>query len=274
MKIGFWSMLDGQATTTNMAAIATVMAVIFGKKTVMLQSHFEWNSLEQCFLPISDVDSKREYYMDIGYDAMVRHMIAGTFTESTLKNCITSVSGENLALLSGTKQLIKNEYHKQAQIYIPYLLRALEQEYELVFVDMESGRSQLSRKLMKEIDLLVINLRQNFGYREELFQLCNEMPQDKKFYLFGMYDNNSRNSLKNIRRIEKDEFSRSNTAVIPYNTAFGDAATVGQLLSFAERNQNAKKDEKTRIFIDEVKNAANRMMEFSGRERTKSYDVI
>lgn len=267
MKIGFWSPLHGQTCTANMVAIALVTALRYSRKTVITQTHYNLNNLEAPVVG-KRVTTDKEYFSDIGYDALQRHLLSGPLTEEIVENCMTTIIEKKINLLVGTKQMSRDIYLEESTKVMISILRALDQYHDVVFVDVNSGNNENSMQVLKEVDMIVVNLRQNKAMIESFFEQYADygIPTEKFFFLFGMYDDDSRYTLKNIRR-KYSEIKKNNSAVVPYNVQYSDAFSDHRVQQYIERNLYAEEDNTSKYFIDSVNDAASKILKKVGLER-------
>jgi cellulose biosynthesis protein BcsQ len=265
LKIVFWSNVHGQAgTTSNMLAIAILCALQYKLKNIVTQTHFNLNSLAAALVTDSE-QFHREYLMEVGIDALTRSIKSAPLDCDIIENSTISFMKKRLTLLPGTAKMNREIYEIDTLRAITGILRAVELYYDIVFVDTNSGKNELTNKILEDADLIVVNLSQNKNMIEE-FKLNYKFPTKKVFYIFGNYDSNSRYNVKNI--FKSYGFIKSkNTAVIPYNTEYMDALSDGQVLQYMLKNIDSEKDDSNGHFIKEVKEAASKLMKYAGAER-------
>ena len=72
--------------------------------------------------------------------------------------------------------------------------------------------------------------------------------------MFGKYDKNSNFNIKSLQR--KFRLLKGKSAIIPYNIHFADACCEGRAIDFFMRNLRAEKDDNNYYFMNEVRKAA------------------
>lgn len=270
MKVLFWSPVHGQSgTTSNILAVSLLIGMYYKKKILLTQTHFSYNNLEAPLVGnnSNNKSSKesQEYFLDVGLDALVRCFKASKLDNDTLENCCISLENTNLLLLPGTTKTNRESFEYEMDIVMKNLLRAIEEIYGIVFVDISSGYNPISFKLMKEADLTVVNLSQNMGITDMFFNEMRESMPDNLFYLFGNYDCNSKHNINNIRRKYK-EIKAKNSGVIPYNTSFMDALCDCEVIEYIRNNINCSKNDENAYFIMKAVKATEKIINLATKK--------
>jgi cellulose biosynthesis protein BcsQ len=271
LKIAFWSNVHGQAgTTSNLLAIAIICALQYKLKTMVTQTHFNLNNLTAGM--VSDREQfQKEFLMEIGIDALTRSIKSAPLDYEIIENSTISFLKKRLNLLPGTAKMNREIYEIDTLKAITGILRTVEMLYDIVFIDANSGKNQLTNKILEEADLIVVNLSQNKNMIEE-FKLNYKFPKKKVFYLFGHYDTNSRYNINNLKQ-SYNWLNSKNTAVIPYNTEYMDALSDGQAIAYMLKNIESEKNDSNGYFIKEVKAAASKLLKYTGTERRLIYGL-
>jgi len=266
MKIVYWSPVHGQAgTTSNILATALITGMVYKKRCLLTQTHFNFNNLEA---PLVGSNSKNaasfEYFRDVGIDALVRSFKAAKLNKEVLENCCISLPNTNVSLLPGTSKNNKDSFEYEMDAVFLNLMRTIEDIMGVVFVDVSSGNNPLSFKIMNDSDLVVINLSQNMGMTDAFFTYYIELIHSKVFYLFGNYDGNSKYNINNIRRRYWKSITPMNSGVIPYNTAYLDAQCDGRVNEFIRENMGCGKNDQNQYFIKKVRKATEKIVKLAG----------
>lgn len=266
MKILFWSPLHGQAgTTSNILAVTMITGMLFRKKAVLTQSQFQLNNLEA---PIVGANAftreSREFFREVGLDSLIRSYKAAKIDMETLENCCISLANTNILLLPGTSKNIQESFNYEMDTVMVSLLNAIEQISGIVLIDVSAGDNALSKKLMEEADLIVVNLSQNIWMIEMFFRMYVDVLPDKLFYLIGRYDQNSKYNIHNIRRRYFPKITSSNSGVIPYTTGFNDAQGDGKIVEFIRRSINCTKNDDNYYFMMKAKSVTGKILKHAG----------
>lgn len=271
VKITFWSPIHGQAkTTSNMIAIAIFSTILYEQNNMIMQTNFNFNNLE---LPLVGTHTKvvGEYFNgDIGIDALSRSIKSEPLNKEVIHNCSISMLNQGLNLLPGTTKLNREHYEDKLIPVLPGILRSIEENYDIIFIDTNSGMSdEITKRVIQMSDIVVVNLCQSKAVLEEYF---NNNPfeeiNNKLFYLLGNYDKKSKYSVTNIKRIYKN-FIKNNIAVIPYYTKYMDSISSGNAISFMESCIDNDKTEENKFFTESIKKASVKILEKAGMNRRK-----
>lgn len=266
MIIAYWSPVHGQAgTSSNILATALITGMVHKKKSILTQTHFNFNNLEA---PLIGSNSKNsicsEYFRDVGLDTLIRSFKSSKLTRETLDNCCISLKNTNISLLPGTSKMNKDSFDYEMDTVFLNLLRTMEEIAGIIFVDINSGNHPLSLKIMENSSLTVVNLSQNIGIVDTFISNYSDKIRSKVFYLFGNYDSNSKYNLNNIQRRYWKWITPLNSGVIPYNTDFLDAQCDGRVIEFMRNNIEAIKSDKNGFFIHKAQKAAEKILRLSG----------
>lgn len=271
MKITFWSPVHGQAkTTSNMIAIAIFSTILYEQNNMIMQTNFNFNNLE---IPLVGTHTKvvGEYFNgDIGLDALSRSIKSEPLNKEVIHNCSISMLNQGLNLLPGTTKSNREYYEDKLIPVLPSIINSIEQNYDMVFIDTNSGLSdEITKRVIQVSDIVVVNLCQNKAVLDDYFK---ENPfeefSNKLFYLLGNYDKKSKYSVTNIKRIYKS-FIKNNIAVIPYNTKYMDSISSGNAISFMESCIEHDKTEENKYFTDSIKEASAKILGKAGMNRRR-----
>ena len=266
MKILYWSPVHGQAgTTSNILASSLIAGMEYKKKVLLTQTHFNYNNLEA---PIVGSNSSnkalRNYFREVGIDALVRCYKAARLDFETIENCCISLENTNMMLLPGTLKSNRESFEYEMENVMLGLLRAIENVCGLVMVDISSGSNNLSKNLILDADLTIVNLSQNMTVSDLYFNSFAEKMTDKVFYLFGSYDCKSKYNISNIRRKYPKVIKSNNSGVIPYCTGFLDAQCDGRVVEFIRDNLRCKKNDENYYFMMKAKSATEKILKMAG----------
>lgn len=259
MKVAFWSSVHGQScTTANLLAITLMTVMEYKRKSLILQNHFQLNNLEKPLIG----KIEEGLYENIGIDALVRAVKSAPLDDDTFYNSSISFLNKQLSLIPGTTKCNRLIYENDMVHSIKQILEAADQYNDMVFVDTNSGDSDITQMILKEADIIVVNLSQNKSMIEEYIKNY-KYPQEKIIYLIGSYNQNSRYNQKNLIRMY-DPFNKHNLSVIPYSTEFLDHLSEGTLIDFMVKNIEAQKEDSTFYFIQQVKHATDMIIKKTG----------
>lgn len=266
MRIVFWSPVHGMARqTSNLLAIALSMAMQDKYKVLITQTQFRSGSLEDAVIGHAGTKEARErFYQDIGIDSLMRGIKRKKMDETDVNNCCVQLLSEaKLMLLPGTKVEQFEIYRELMPETVFHSLQEVKSHFDFVFVDVTPGNDAISRKIIQDAELVVVNLPQNTGV---IASFLSEYPQELKnkrlFFLFGSYFSDSYNNLHNLRA-RYERFSGKNTGSIPVSIGFMDALSMGNTCRFFEVNQECEPEAANYYFMKEVQAAKERLLRFS-----------
>jgi hypothetical protein len=253
MQVTLWSPVHGQtATTANTVAISVMTALIYNIKTMITHTHFNKNTLEATLLDKSFLKSDLVDLTDTGMDAITRNFKLSRTDPDMIKNYTTTILKNRLDILIGTQTPNRDIYMQGMEENIQKIIEAVEKSYQLAFVDLSSGISALSQKLMDKSDLIIINLCQNLHILDDFFKndvLIKYFAGKNCFYVISRYDVNSRLNLKAIKKrygIKRNLFS------IPYCSEFSDALGFGKTVEFLMKEISCEAEDVNYRFIEDL----------------------
>lgn len=264
MKVAFWSPLHGQAkTTANMIGIALYSTLYYEQSNLIMQTHFHMNHLEHVFYPMEGGRTRDFVGTDIGLDALVRSIKSFQLDKEVIHNCAVSLIDKQLDLLTGTRKLNRIQYEAKIQPVLIRLIRAIEQHYDLVFIDTNSGlKDEVTNRILNDAEIIIINLCQNKQVIEMGMNL--ECFMEKKImYLLGGYDKYSLYNVNNLIKMYPT-FTEDNLAVIPYYTPYKDALLRGEVISFMKQCIKERKNKLNMHFIQGIQEATDKIRTMAG----------
>jgi hypothetical protein len=271
MKALYWAPVHGQAgTTSNLLVTALITGLYFKKKGLITQTHFNYNNLEAPLLEAnSDNQKYRNFFREIGIDALIRNFKVEKLTKEWLDYCCTDITDTRLMLLPGTSQTVRESFDYEMNIVMLPLLKAVESHQDNIFLDISSGNNHLSMKLMQEADIVIVNLSQNIHMINLFFESFSDKLPGNVFYLVGNYDYRSRYNLTNLRKRYHRYMNSSNSGVIPYNIGFRDSMADGRVADFIRNNLQCKKKDPNYYFIQKAIRTTEKLLRLAGVEREK-----
>ena len=247
-----------------MLAVSFLTGMYFKRRALITHTHFNFNNLEA---PLVEINSKSKnaenYFQGVGIDVLLRNFKASLPDKEMLDNCCITFPNTNVNLLPGTMKNIREAYENEMEMIAPILFEKMEEFTQVLFIDVSPGNNLLSKKLIETSDLTVVNLSQNMNVLDNYFSLFDSFIQGKVFYLFGNYDNRSKYNIKNIQKKYK-QIKSSNSGVIPYNVAFKDSLTDGNMIDFFRDNINCLKSEENHLFLKKISCVTEKILLKSG----------
>ncbi len=263
--ISFWS--DGEketGKTLSLAAIATQLSIDNTYKTLIFNTEYNDNTLENCFW--TPKKPKRETFMignraDLatGTTGVAKAILSNKTSPEIIKNYTKTIYKNRLEILTEEK-ISQEDYQNQRKIY-KEIAKIANKYYNLVLIDI-SGNAEESttRSILEESDLIIVNLPQNLKKINEYIELKQTnriFNKEKTIVLIGKCDRNSKYNAKNVSRYSniRDLYP------IPYNTQFLEATNEGQITEFFTKFRGRIHPDENTYFLEEVKNVSERILE-------------
>ncbi|MFB4321657.1 hypothetical protein RB298_04870 [Priestia sp. BR_2] len=265
-QVAFWGIQDGLGVTSNVAAVASILALEYQIKTLVSQPQWSEATLEYAFR--SSITRYNRDFMNFaiqGLDSLDRAVRSNKLERESIKNNSLLIEPDRLDFLQGSTKLNKEEFEGSHGI-IQTIFQKADEYYEAVLLDVQSGEnSQVTQALMKQSELIVVCVNQNISILEQYFNERTNWPsflrEKPQIVLIGQYDQSSKYKLRNI--INKYRF-KGRIFPISYNTDFRDHFNDGDVKGFFSKYRGVGKRDENYVFIDEVRTAARSILEEIG----------
>lgn len=261
--VAFWSPVHGQAgNTSNLVATSSMLAVEHNVKTMVTQTQLSHSTLESAFTKKSNKGDLLSF-SDTGLDALERLAMSKRLTDDKVADYTITVIRDRLELLVGSSKSNQGMF-KNIDSVLDTIFKVSSKYYDYCMVDVHSGtKNQMTKRVLNEADLIVVNLNQNIHVLERFFSKVDWLDVlDEKPYVIvlSQYDSKSRYTVKNIQRKFK---CKTPILTIPYNTAFRDACNDRNVIEFFLRANNASKSNPNFYFVNEVEKLVNEIMKLT-----------
>lgn len=269
--VTFWSSTKREtAQTLSMLAIACHMAVENNTRILIVDTNFNDPTIKNAFFPEQDSSTRKTIKLlnkgklDIGsgIEGLSKLLASGKTSGEVITDYSKVIyKGRLEAILSYTpedemdKQRVKQTYKD--------LVKIAGQQYDYVFVDVAKGfDDQTTNDILNLSQVIVYNLTQRQRDINEYVKLKMENPlfkSGKVLPLIGRYDRYSKYTKKNIAR---DVGEKKEIPAVSYNTLFFENANEGQIGNYflKFRKSLISSNDRNAVFIDEVANAADRLV--------------
>lgn len=262
--IAFWSSVHGQSgTTSNMIAIAVSLAMQHDYKCLLMQTHFNMNSLEAYL--IGNRDSSHDIFLDVGIDGLARSMKLEPLNESIFDNFTIPIMNQKLSLLPGTTNVNREMFKYDMAKTICIIIKEAVKYYDLVFIDNNSGSNEISKLVLSYADLVVVNLCQNKSVLDHYFSTW-KFKEHNLLYLIGSYNQKSSYNLFNLKALYKP-LRKTPLMAIPYNTRFMDSLSDGGVIRYMSINLAVCKTDEDAYFMECVTNASDKLLKLSMKKK-------
>lgn len=265
MNIVFWSPLSGHgATTSNLSCMAIMSSLLYRYKTVAFQSGFSNNYLDQTFLgkSLTNHNLIREElvgYGDKGIDSVMSSIALNTYVNEDITDYMVEVVKDVNYYIPSTRRSTEEVYNKRMQTCLPQLLKICDRLFDITFIDAQSNQGDISRSVLEEADLCVINLNQNpelIHYAQQSFEEFSCSAE--VMYLVGRYDASNRYTLRSISN--KFHIPKSDIGAIPYNSEFMEASLSGRTKEFLKENLHCSCKNFNYNFMNEVTEVTDKLL--------------
>ena len=261
MKVAFWSNTRGRSCVTSNLACISVLSTLSSsdqRRTIVLENHQNILNLGNALFSQQsrqEVRENKSYQVEYGLSRLLRSMGEGEkLSENTVLRYAENFLGKKLFYLpaGGTRNQEMLEYRLERECV--RTIKFLEQYGDLVLVDTAAAPLASSRKILRQADLVVVNLSQNKQMLDHFFRNYSDIRK-KAFYLIGNYDEGS--ELTRGEVIKRYEIPGSQLGIIPHNVQFSDALSDGELIPFLLRNYHCGEYDCNYHFMASAKEASD-----------------
>ena len=268
MNIAFWSMSSGRsATSCNMLAVSIMSAVAYSVKGTLLQIDQFSRALDDVFCekrPSNLLMEEYSYYSKKGLDKLVDKCQLAELSEEDLNDNIVPIKDTLMNYVPVSKRTSVGINYREYATFMKKMLEVLNLTPQLNFIDCINGDTPVARSILKEADVVVVNLSQGMNMTD--LNIDREILK-KAVYVVGKYDEESEENVSVIR--QKFGIDRNDIAVIPYNIHFHDAVHGGKIVSFINKCMSARGDNEDLSFINNVFLAAKMVLRKAGYDEER-----
>lgn len=250
-------------------------AIQYAFKTFIMQSKFSSPNLDFALIPQNkriSIHEEFSYFHDNGLDAILNTLNHRNYIEETQESIemkqkhmimdhAVELKGNLLYYLPGTYKNNEEIYEYNLYSNMDQLFQIINRVSELTFIECNGKKSIVSSKILKEADLVVVNLPQNPANFLKILK-SSELQTEKVVFLIGQYNEDSKYHFHNIRR--KFHIQKENIGVIPYNIDFMDSLIGGRTIDFLERNRDCRKQDYNYYFMEELRASTNMILKKVG----------
>ena len=261
------SSVEQTGKTMSIAAIATYMAIEHNYRILIISTTNKDDPLKRCFwgekkkkknLGIFGPNTTLE--IETGVEGLIRVIRSNKITPDIITNYTKVVFKDTFEILLGCE--IPPSDGTVIETMYPSIVKAANQYYDLVFVDLDENVDEETRKtIIHDSDIIVINMSQRlksinkFKEQKEKNQL---LASQKAVVMIGRYDKYSKYNSKNISRYLGE---KNQVLTIPYNTLFFEAAEeAGVPELFLRFRKRLDADDRNAFFIEEIRRASENIV--------------
>lgn len=258
-----WSPVHGQsATTSNVVALASAMSLRESYRSLLTHTQLSYSTMEAMYA------KNNTSFNDSGLLALERLVKSNLLKADAIRDYTETVYKDRLDFLSGKKDGLEGGEEKEQLLQA--ILKTAKEKYDFLWIDAHSGvRSQMSKEILEQADLVLVNLPQNKFILERFFNgtdFPKQLEGKPYIILISKYDDKSGFSLRNIKRQFK---VKEPLYAIPYATAFQDAANQESIVEFFYRILNVPKKHDLYPFsqsLDKINQVILKQLDFKRAE--------
>ena len=261
------SSIEQTGKTMSIAAIATYMAIEHNYRILVISTTNRDDPLKECFwvtkkkkrnLGIFGPNAALE--VETGVEGLVRVIRSNKISPDIITNYTKVVFKDRFEILLGCK--IPPSDGTIIEKFYPSIIKAANQYYDIVFVDLDENVDEETRKtIIHDSDIVVINISQRLRSINKFMELKSEnqiLASQKSLILIGRYDKYSKYNSKNISRYLGE---KNQVLTIPYNTLFFEATEeAGVPDLFLKFRRNLDPEDRNAFFIEEIKRASENII--------------
>lgn len=256
MKVAFWSNVRGKScVTSNLACISILSALNHpGRRMIVFENHQNIINLESTYAHVgagSVVNEPVRYFVEMGIGKVFQYVEeGGDIPEEKLLRCARDFLGRQLLYLPAGNAKNAEFFEYQMSRDCLQAMDFLEQYGKMVIVDTSAAPLESSRRILKEADLVVVNLSQNDHMLSHFFRNYTDIRK-KAFYIIGNYEKSA--SLSKSEIAKKYFLEEEKIGYIPHNIFFQDAISSGNVIPFLVENyHNCRRRNANYSFISAV----------------------
>ena len=253
--------------TMSIAAIATYMAIEHNYRILVISTTNTDDPYKRCFWQ----EKKKKRNLGIfgpnaslevqnGVEGLARIIRSNKITPDVITNYTRVVFKDRFEILLGCE--VPPSDGEVIETIYPNIVKAANQYYDLVFVDLDENVDEESRKtIIYDSDIVIINMSQRLRSMNKFIELKQKnqiLNSQKTLILIGRYDKYSKYNSKNISRYLGE---KNQVLTIPYNTLFFEATEeAGVPDLFLRFRKTLDPEDRNAFFIEEVKRASENIV--------------
>ena len=273
MKIAFWSEGKQAETTYHTALIACASALMFPVRGAVVSGGYSGKDLERNFpagrkrsvlarnAGILAAAEEQEYFVSGGLDCLLGKKRQELTEQVIMENMRPVVKGR-LYCLPGSRRR-EQDWWQEDPLFtgLKQVIDAVEQFFDVVFVDCGSREDDIAKSILEEADVCVLNMTQE---EERIGDYFRNPPKwrGKTFFLIGNYFSDGLYTRRNLERLYRVD--ESLLGAVPYNPQMQAAGRMGRtnrrLKEYIGKNTHGKNVE----FEQELARTARLILKLAG----------
>lgn len=248
MIIGFWQNTSGHGcSSVSCVSLASEFVLKYKLNCCIFQTHFNNNNLSHYLL---EDGSENNALNDNGIDGLFRLFKTGSFSPDSVSALTNTFYGNpaRLDLINGTFKTNPVIFIENFLEHFDKMFSTLQAMYDIVFVDIQAGNSELSKKVLSVCDYVVCGITQEKHMLDHLFKE-NEFDYTKTMFLVGDYEPALNLNYRNLLKLYK-QFNESNLLYLPRCIELANAINESLAPRFFVNYVSLDKREKKNISSD------------------------
>lgn len=207
-------------------------------------------------------------FNDVGMDSLLRAAKSNQLSSEDIHTYTKTLIDNRLYILPGTMRSDEKLFIKDLEESILEILYYSKTMYDFIFIDAGSSLNEVTDKILKAADIVVVNISQNVKVLEDFFSKrnWNENLNHKKIIpVIGAYDRESIFTAKYIKRI----FGyKEDIYIVPYCTELLDVHNNSNLLQFMYCNSSiSDKKDSMYYFSKEINKLCQGILKAAGDDK-------
>ncbi len=261
------SSLEQTGKTMSIAAIATYMAIEHNYRILIVSTTNRDDPFKRCFWEQKKKKKNLGIFgpntaldLETGVEGLARVIRSNKISPDIITNYTKVVFKDRFEILLGCE--IPPSDGTVIETMYPNIIKAANQYYDLVFVDLDNNVDEESKKtIIHDSDVVVINISQrlqSINKFKEQKEKNRILASQKTVILVGRFDKYSKYNVKNISRYLGE---KNQVLTIPYNTLFFEATEeAGVPDLFLRFRRNLDPEDRNAFFIEEIKRASENIV--------------
>lgn len=261
MKIAFWGPESGKCTPTScLNSVASDIAMNRKMQSCIISANPN-NRVQASYLALRSEEDFVSSASSSGVDALIRFARGSMLNDYNITNVALDAS-PFLHYFVSSQNKNKALFEKTFCDYYDEIIHALDQKYQLVFIDTKGGYSQFNQKIFATSDIVVICMNQDKDVIDRMFARCDFTGKNCLFVLSN-YDSNVSMSVKNFRNYQKSVTSK-NSGVIAHCSDFADAVNNSCLYRWMSSQKRTLKQDAVQQYLRSVSDVSAKVIKLLG----------
>ena len=237
--ISFWSGNNKSAgQTLSMLATATQMSIQHNMRCLVVDATFDDDTVERAFWSVKGkkniAQTLNQGKLDIasGAEGLVSAVASNKTSPDIVANYTKVVFKNRLDILLGLKTKIIEEHEKSLMLYKD-LLKAANQYYDLVFVDLSKTlKRDTTRAILENSHIIMYTMTQNMKLIEDYMIAMKSQNILQKGNVLPLLSNSDEASKYNVNNVTKYIGEKKKICSVPHSFQFMEAASEAGVANF------------------------------------------